>query len=92
MIRLQSLACTLLVVALLGTGCATLWPYTSREKIEQVEPGMTEKEVVEMLGNPYDLNRTEYEGFTTSQFVYRTSEYGRAYIHFEDYEVTSISY
>jgi outer membrane protein assembly factor BamE (lipoprotein component of BamABCDE complex) len=92
MTRLRPFAVLLLAVALFGTGCATLSPYTSREKIQQVEPGMTEKEVADMLGNPYDVNRTEYESFKTSQFVYRTSEYSRAYIHFEDYEVTSVSY
>ena len=80
----------LVVVTLFG--CAR--GATSAEEVQGLHQGMSEKEVVEKIGKPWDINRSDYGEYETAQFVYKTKgmSYDRIYIYFEDHRLTSIQY
>lgn len=64
----------------------------TRDKIEALEVGMTETQVVEKIGRPTDINRTKAAGYTRAQFVYPLGQYERAYVYFEDGYLSSVQY
>jgi outer membrane protein assembly factor BamE (lipoprotein component of BamABCDE complex) len=80
------------LLALTLASCAFV--HLTAQDMEKVQQGMTEKEVVEAIGRPTDINRTRAEYGTRAQFVYRQygTQYESAYVYFEDGLVTSIQY
>lgn len=80
----------ILVLGLLA-GCASAL-YVSDEEIRALEQGMTEKQVVEKIGNPREINRTETARGERAQFVYRQPPNDWAYLYFEDHTLVSMQY
>lgn len=61
-----------------------------RDKIESVELGMTNIEVVEIMGRPNDINTTVGSFGTHSQYVYDNRYLPDVYFYFENYILTTI--
>ena len=76
------------------TACTSLSGLsTSRSEIAALHQGMTEREVVNEIGRPIDINRSRGEYGTTAQFVYSLpGSYERAYVYFDDGRLTSVQY
>lgn len=72
-------------------GCAGMGTATT-EQARSLQQGMTEREVVERLGRPQDINRSDYGDYETAQFVYQSGMYEYIYVYFEDYRLTSVQY
>ena len=83
-------ACALFVFLI--PACATL--FLTQEDISKVQQGMTEKEVVQKIGKPTDINRSRTANGTRAQFVYSNygGQYQSAYIYFRNGGVTSVQY
>ena len=82
----------LITITLLLTSCAGLMITT--DHIHELEEGMSEREVVEVLDrNPESINRSQGRHGTRTQFVYRSFvQTGTLYVYFRDGELTSIQY
>lgn len=85
---LRRLAIASLVFLLIG--CAGT--RVTKDKIAALEVGMTEMQVVERIGKPDDINRTQGQGYERAQFVYRIGQYDQAYVYFEDRRLSSVQY
>jgi outer membrane protein assembly factor BamE (lipoprotein component of BamABCDE complex) len=85
-----------LVVLVLLAGCKSLvgGGAALREDVAGLERGMTKTEVKEELGNPWDINVTESEYGTRTQWVYKEAytTAGQLYIYFEDNSLLSKQY
>jgi len=83
---------TFFLAATLLTGCASM--YVTADQIRGLQEGMTETEVVERIGRPTDINRTEASYGSSAQFVYSNygQQYEAAYVYFEDGRLTSVQY
>lgn len=75
---------------ILLVGCSNL--YVSQEQVANLQAGMTEQQVVERLGKPIDINVTRREGYEQAQYVYSMGQYQRAYVYFENGELSSVQY
>ncbi len=66
-------------------------PLTQRSKrpepISRLKIGMTKKEVIECMGNPYDINKTTNSSGVREQWVY--GSVGSIYVYIENGIVTS---
>ena len=82
----------LLTLTLLITSCGSLMITT--DHIHELEEGMSEREVVEVLDrNPESINRSQGRHGTRTQFVYRSFvQTGTLYVYFRNGELTSIQY
>lgn len=83
------------LVAVLLSGCAALNAGSAEpSEIAALREGMTKQKVVDKLGNPWEINRSNYGDYTRTQFVYK--EYGSAYeylyVYFENGYLTSTQY
>lgn len=81
-----------LLIALLLPACASM--YVTQADIQKLEQGMTERQVVNVIGRPTDINRTRTQYGTRAQFVYSNygGQYESAYVYFEGGALTSIQY
>ena len=81
-----------MVIAVIVSGCAA--GAASVEQVKSLSQGMTEKQVVEKLGDPYSINRGDYGDYETTQFVYKRKglSSNRMYIYFEDHRLESVQY
>jgi len=84
----------LFAVLLTLTACASLSGLsTSRSEIAALHQGMTEREVVNEIGRPVDINRSRTQYGSSAQFVYSLpGRYERAYVYFDDGRLTSVQY
>lgn len=64
------------------------------DEVQGLSNGMTESAVVERLGKPDKINRSDYGSFETAQFVYRKKGFGYdyAYIYFRNRRLESVQY
>jgi hypothetical protein len=61
-----------------------------QQKWDQLKIGMTDSEVIQLLGKPDDVNRTVGSWGVSEQWVYRFgSSYGGSYLYFENGILTS---
>jgi hypothetical protein len=85
---LRRLAIASLVFLLIG--CAGT--RVTKDKVADLQVGMTEMQVVERIGKPNDINRSQGQGYERAQFVYHIGQYDRAYVYFENRRLSSVQY
>jgi len=78
----------LLLTRCVGGGAA------KRSDVANLQQGMTKQQVVDKLGRPWDINRSDYGDYTKTQFVYQEAytTADRLYIYFRNGRLTSTQY
>ena len=85
----------ILAALLLFAGCTTTkTAYLRPADFQALKEGMTEREVVDRIGKPTDINVTQTAQSERAQFVYPNygSAYESAYVYFVDARLTMVQY